>query len=132
MKKYWTGSHTKHRLRYHLVWIPKKRKRLLDKVVSKRLTEILYEGCHINKWWIEELAIKQDHIHVLIQIKPRESISKVVQLLKGVSSRILRKEFPDLEEFVWGDSLWCDGYFATTVGEVDEGIVKKYISSQSN
>ena len=132
MKKYWTGSHTKHRLRYHIVWIPKKRKRLLDKVVSKKLTEILYEGCHINKWWIESLAIKQDHIHILIQIKPRESVAKVVQLLKGGSSRILRKEFPDLEEFVWGDSLWCDGYFVTTVGEVDEGIVKRYISSQSN
>jgi putative transposase len=86
----------------------------------------------MNKWWIEELAIQQDHVHMLIQIKPRESISSVVHLLKGASSRILRKEFPELEEFLWGDSFWCDGYFAVTVGEVEEEVIKRYISSQSN
>ena len=130
MKRYWSGSHTKHRLRYHVVWIPKRRKRLLQKSIVGRLTEIIYEGCHMNKWWVEELSIQKDHVHMLIQIKPQESISSVIKRIKGVSSRLLRQEYPELEEFLWGDSLWCDGYFAVTVGEVDELVVKRYISNQ--
>ena len=105
---------------------------MLKGVLVNKLTEILYEGCKMNKWWIEELAIKPDHIHMLIQIKPRESIAEVMQKIKGVSSRRIRLEYPDLEEYEWGDSLWCDGYFAITVGEVDEKVIKKYISEQRN
>ena len=131
MKKYGSGAHTKHRLRYHVVWIPKRRKNILRKDISTRITEILYEGCKLNKWWIEELAIKTDHVHMLIQIKPRESLSSVMHKIKGVSSRLLKQEYPDLDEFLWGDSFWCDGYFAVTVGEIEEGVVKRYISSQS-
>ncbi len=67
---------------------------------------------------------------MLIQIKPSESIASVMHKIKGVSSRLLRSEFPELEEFLWGDSFWCDGYFAVTVGEVEEAVVKRYISSQ--
>lgn len=130
MKKYWTGAHTKHRLRYHVVWIPKRRKHLLVKDISNRLREIIYEGCSLNKWWVEELSIQEDHVHMLIQIKPSESIASVMHKIKGVSSRLLRSEFPELEEFLWGDSFWCDGYFAVTVGEVEEAVVKRYISSQ--
>jgi putative transposase len=54
----------------------------------------------------------------------------VVQILKGGTSRIIRQEFPDLEEFLWGDSFWADGYFAETIGNVDEEIVRKYIRDQ--
>ena len=91
----------------------------------------MYEACSINRWWIEELGIAHDHIHVMIQIKPSESVSEVVQLLKGGTSRIIRKEFPELEEFLWGDSFWADGYFAESIGKVDEEIIKKYIHDQS-
>jgi len=131
VEKYWTGSHTKHRLRYHIVWIPKRRKSILQPEIAKRLREILYEGCQMNKWWIDQLGIQTDHVHVLIQIKPKETVSEVVMKLKGVSSKLIRKEFPELEEFLWGDSLWADGYFATTVGSVNEKAVKQYIAKQS-
>lgn len=130
MRKYWTGSHTKHRLRYHVIWIPKRRKSILLPHISKRILEIIYEGCHINKWWIESVGIQEDHIHLLIQIKPKESIAQVVQILKGTTSRIIRKEYPELEEFLWGDSLWNDGYFVETVGIVNEKQIKKYIENQ--
>ena len=98
--------------------------------IASRVKELFYEACHLNKWWIEELSVNEDHVHLLIQLKPRESIAYVVQKLKGGSSRKLRKENPDLEEFIWGDSFWCDGYFAVTVGAVEEGVVKKYIQEQ--
>ena len=129
-KKYWTGSHTKHRLRYHLVWVPKYRKRVLHRKIAKRLRELFYEACKVNRWWIDELNILPDHIHMLIQIKPKESVSEVVNLLKGGSSRVIRKEYPNLEYFLWGDSLWADGYFAETVGQTDESVIKKYIKDQ--
>ena len=128
--KYWTGSHTKHRLRYHLVWIPKYRKRVLRGKISKRLKTLFYEACQVNRWWIDEIKILEDHVHMLIQIKPNESVAEVVQRLKGGSSRIMRKEYPELEDFLWGDSFWADGYFAETVGQVNEEVIKNYIKNQ--
>jgi len=85
----------------------------------------------MNRWWIGELNIRTDHVHVLIQFKPGESISKVVQILKGGSSKVIRDEFPELEEFLWGDSFWADGYFAETIGKVNENVIKKYIRAQN-
>ena len=84
----------------------------------------------MNQWWIEKINIIEDHIHVMIQIKPKDSIAEVVQILKGGTSRIIRKEFKELEEFLWGDSFWADGYFAETIGRIDEETIKKYIEDQ--
>jgi len=67
---------------------------------------------------------------MLVQFPPTISVSKAIQLLKGGSSRVLRKEFVDLEEFLWGESFWADGYFAETVGRVSEGAIRKYIQNQ--
>ncbi len=70
-------------------------------------------------------------MHLIIQTNPSDSVAEIVQRLKGGTSRIIRKEFPELQEFLWGESLWADGYFAETVGKVDEEIVKRYIKQQS-
>ena len=76
------------------------------------------------------MSVQVDHVHILIQIWPRESIADVAKKLKGGTSRVIRAEFPELEEFLWGDSFWSDGYFAETVGNVDEQVVEKYIREQ--
>ena len=128
--EYWTGAHTKHKLRYHLVWVPKYRKRVLIGKLAKRLEALLYQAADVNGWRIEELSIVNDHIHMLIQVKPDKALSKVVQLLKGGTSKVLRSEFPELEEFLWGDSLWADGYFAESVGVSDERMIRRYIREQ--
>jgi putative transposase len=130
MARYWTGGHTKHRLQIHLVWIPKYRKRVLRGKIVSRLKKLLYEACKLNRWWIGELSIQDDHVHILIQIKPNEAVAEVVQILKGGTSRVIRKEFPELEEFLWGNSFWADGYFAESVGKVDEEVIRKYIKTQ--
>jgi putative transposase len=125
-----TGSQSKYRLMYHLVWIPKYRKRILDGALKKRL-EFLFRQCaEMNGWEIEELNIQIDHVHMLIQLKPTISVSKAIQLLKGGSSRVVRQEFPELEEFLWGDSFWSDGYFAETIGRVNENVIRDYIQNQ--
>ena len=131
MGRYWKGSHTKHRLQYHVVWIPKYRRRVLRGKIAVRLKRLLYEASRVNRWWISELSIQEDHVHVMIQLGAEKSLGEVVQSLKGGTSRVLRKEFPELEEFLWGDSFWADGYFAETVGKVDEDVVKRYIRDQS-
>src|SRR5436190_13967537 len=103
---YKTGAHTKYRLMYHLVWIPKYRKRILKGKIAKRLSELFRECCDMNDWIIEELNIQPDHVHMMVQLKTTTSVSSAMQYLKGGSSRIIRKEFPELEEFLWGDSFW--------------------------
>ena len=91
----------------------------------------MFRQCaEMNDWQIEELNVQLDHVHLLIQLKPTISVSKAIQLLKGGSSRVVRQEFPELEEFLWGDSFWADGYFAETVGRVNEDMIRKYIQNQ--
>lgn len=86
----------------------------------------------MNDWSIHKLEILSDHVHLLIQISPRDSISKVVQILKGGSSRVIRQEFQELEEFLWGDSFWADGFFAETVGRTTETAIRRYLDNQRN
>jgi REP-associated tyrosine transposase len=130
--KMWSGAHTKHRLLYHLVWIPKCRTRVLHGKVAFRLRHYLYEACKVNEWWIEEIKVLPDHVHVLIQVQPSEALSDVVQRLKGGTSYKLKKEFPELEEFIWGDRFWAEGYFAETIGTKNVGALKKYIRENAD
>ena len=127
---YWTGAHTKHRMLYHIVWIPKYRKRILKGKLAARIQVLLFECADMNRWNIEELNIQVDHVHMVAQLRPDISVNKVVQLFKGSSSRIVRLEFPELEEFYWGKSFWCDGYFVETVGEVSLEKIKDYVRNQ--
>ena len=127
---YWSGAHTKHRLLYHLVWVPKYRRRILRGKIAVRVKELFHEACAVNEWEIEEMEVMPDHIHMLIQIWPRESVSRVVQILKGGSSYVLRGEFAEFAEFRWGKSFWADGYFAETVGKTNEDIIRRYIREQ--
>ncbi|HML19494.1 MAG TPA: IS200/IS605 family transposase [Candidatus Dependentiae bacterium] len=130
--KYWSGAHTRHKMLYHIVWIPKYRKRVLTGVIAEKIKELLQECADVNRWRIEELTIQRDHVHMLVQLRPDVSVSKVIQLFKGKSSYAIRKEFPDLKEFYWGksDSFWGDGFFVETVGQVSEEKIKEYIRNQ--
>mgnify|MGYP000309552320 CR=1 FL=1 len=130
MSKYWKGSQITHRLMYHLVWIPKYRKRILKGKVAIRVKELLNECADMNRWKIEELNIQPDHIHLLVRMRPEISVSRMVQLFKGMSSKIIREEFSELKEFLWGKSFWADGYFAETSGQINEEKIREYIRNQ--
>ena len=130
MSKYWKGSQTTHRLMYHLVWVPKYRKRVLKGKVAERISELLHECADLQRWKIEELNIQEDHVHILVRMRPEVSVSRMVQLFKGMSSKVIRKEFPGLKEFLWGKSFWADGYFAETAGQVHETKIREYIKNQ--
>jgi len=127
---YWVGAHTKHRIMYHIVWLPKYRRRVLRGAIAKRVKELLQECADVNRWRIDELNVQLDHIHMIVQLKPDVSVSRAVQLFKGRSSRIIRQEFPKLTEFAWGSSFWSDGFFVETVGKVDLRKIKDYVRNQ--
>ena len=129
---YWTGAHTTHRLRVHVVWIPKYRRRVLDEPVARRLTELLRQACEVEAWGLAEISVQPDHVHLLLQITPCDRLADVMQSLKGGTSHVLRAEFPHLTEFLWGEHFWADGYFAETVGQQEEAVVREYIRNQRN
>lgn len=129
---YWTGAHSTHRLLYHLVWIPKYRKRVLIGKVAIRLKQLLWEAAQVNRWWVHELAVQRDHIHMMVQLRPDKPVAYAVQIFKGGTSYRLRREFPELEEFLWGDSFWADGYFAESIGLAKEEAVRRYIRNQQH
>ena len=127
-----TGAHTKHRLLFHIVFVPKYRRKILRQDLAVRLKKLFWEGCQINDWAIHQLEILPDHVHLLIQLNPVDTVAGTVQILKGGSSKVIRKEFPELEEFLWGDSLWADGYFVETVGRATETAIRRYLENQQN
>lgn len=81
--EYWTGAHTKHRLKVHIVFIPKYRKSVLRGEIVQTIKTLFYEACEVNDWFLEKLAIETDHVHILIQYKPSKSIADIVQIFKG-------------------------------------------------
>jgi putative transposase len=95
--------------------------------IAIRLKRLMYEACKMNRWWISEMSIQSDHVHIVVELPPHMCVAEVVRIFKGGTSRVLRKEFPEMQEFLWGESFWADGYFAETVGKVDEEVVKRYI-----
>ena len=118
-------------IQYHFVWIPKYRKRALKDGIKSRLEQLFNQCSEINQFEILELSIQPDHVHLLLSAKPRYSPSEIMRLIKGGSSRIVRQEHPELEEFLWGDSFWADGYFVSTHSTVTEDIIKDYIRNQA-
>lgn len=98
--------------------------------MALRIRQLFFECCEVNDWFIHEMDVMPDHVHILIQLRPDISPAKAAMFLKGGSSRKLRKEFPELEEFLWGDSFWQDGYFMETIGRMNEKVIRDYIKNQ--
>ena len=76
----------------------------------RTLKELLQECADMNRWKIEELNIQKDHVHMLVQMNPDVAVCKMVQLFKGSSSKAIREEFPELKEFLWGNSFWAKAF----------------------
>jgi putative transposase len=130
MKRYYRGAHTKHRHMFHIVWLPKYRKKVLTGRVKDRVEALLRECAEVNGWEIQELNVQVDHVHIVIQLPPSISVSKVVQLLKGLSSKIIRAELPEIKKHLWGNDFWADGFFSETIGHCSEETILNYVRNQ--
>jgi len=130
MQYYKRGSHSTYDCRYHLVWITKYRYPVLVGDIAQRTRDIIRLICSQYQVEIIRGSLGKDHIHLYIQVPPRLAISRLVQYLKGKSSRKLQIEFASLKKRYWGKHLWAIGYFVRTAGNVTDKQVKEYIKNQ--
>jgi len=125
-------SHAVYEAKYHLVWCPKYRKKILIGAVRERVEEIFFEIGSQFEIEMEKVAIAEDHVHLLVSFPPRYSISKVVGIIKSISSSKIFEEFPKTKEKLWGGHIWEQGYFVRTIGEqVTDDVIKNYIDHHS-
>ena len=126
-----TGRGYVYSIQYHIVWCVKYRRKVLTENIENKLKEILYKIAKDNNFNIEEINGDLDHIHLLIDCTPQHYIPDIMKALKGVSARLLMKEYGnELKEKLWGGHLWNPSYFVATVSENTEEQIRNYIKSQ--
>ena len=130
MRHYKIGSHTKTDLKVHLIWTPKYRRKVLVGQVAIRARDIIRQIALEHEIEIITGKVASDHVHVLIGYRPNQDISKIVQWLKGISSRILLQEFAHLRKNFWGRHFWSRGYFAVSGGTLTDEMIYEYINEQ--
>lgn len=131
MQNYRKTSHSVYDLKCHVVWITKYRKPVLHGPVAERVRELIREICTANEVEILKGHISKDHVHLFVSIPPYLSVSRLVQLLKGKTSRKLLVENKDLNKKFWGQHLWGRGYFAASSGNVTDEVIMQYIEHQA-
>ena len=126
-----TGRHCVFKLHVHLVFVTKYRKKVFTNEILKDLEVIFKNVCQDFETEIVEMNGESEHIHLLLNYPPKVSISKLVNSLKGVSSRLIRKQYPELAKFYWKGGLWSPSYFAGSCGGAPLSIVMQYIEQQN-
>ena len=116
--------------KYHVIWCPKYRRKVLCQGVDKRLKDIIETNCKEMQAEIFEMEIMPDHVHLLVEADPQMGIHLLIKRLKGSSSRMLRQEFPHLCSRL--PTLWTNSYFVSTVGGAPMQVIKQYIENQKN
>ena len=125
------GSHSVFTLTYHMVLVVKYRTKIFDhQAIITRLKQICLQSAMKHEIIIREQEINLDHIHILFSSSPKTSLVQFIHHLKGLSSYLLFREFPEIKLYLWGGHLWTSSYFLATTGQVCLDIVKKYIKSQ--
>ena len=117
-------------IQYHIVWCVKYRHKILTTKIESSLKVILNKIAKDNKFQITLMNGDLDHIHLLIECTPQHYIPDMIKALKGVSARLLLREYPELKKKLWGGHLWNPLYFIATVSENTEEQVRNYIKSQ--
>lgn len=125
---YKSNNNVVYSCKYHVVWCPKYRRKVIVDEVEARLKELIRETCADLNVEIIEMEIMPDHVHLLLEVDPQFGIHRAVKAIKGRSSRILRSEFKTLRSRL--PSLWTNSYFVSTVGDAPLSVVKQYIENQ--
>lgn len=125
---YKSNNNIVYSCKYHVVWCPKYRRKVLTGSIETRLKENITETCSTINVEILEMEIMPDHVHLLLEVDPQFGIHKAVKQIKGVSSRILRQEFKELRTKL--PTLWTNSYFVSTVGGAPLEVIKQYIENQ--
>jgi putative transposase len=130
VKRLKSTAQTRYDLRYHFVWIPKYRKRVLEGEIKERIEGMIRFAAQIHDWEVYELAVQADHVHLYLGCQPKWSPSEVMKLIKGGTSNKIRELFPELDEVYWGSTFWADGFLVKSVGAITDKVVSQYIKAQ--
>ena len=128
--KFDTNNHSVFLLQYHLIMCIKYRNKVIDDVISERLQQIfeyIAPNYHIT---LEEWNHDMDHVHVLFRGQPNTEISKFINAYKSASSRLIKKEFPEIRKSLWKEMFWSQSYCLISTGGATIDIIKQYIQSQ--
>ena len=128
---YRSGSHTKFHHRYHLVWSPKYRYKVLNGAVRIRVRDIIRQVCAELDVTIIKGVLSRDHVHLFVEIPPHVSVSDFVRRAKGRSSRKIQQEFEHICKRYWGCRFWQRGYFSTTSGNITDDVIMRYLDKHS-
>jgi len=124
-------SHTKWKCQYHIVFIPKYRRKVLYGKIKTDVREILKKLCKYRNVEIIEGAVCADHVHLCISIPPKLSVAEFMGYLKGKSALMIYDAHPD-QGSKWNRTFWARGYYVATVGNITEEAIKKYIQEQQD
>lgn len=130
MKNYRKTSHSTYDLKYHIVWITKYRKKVLNGVIAEKCRDLIREICKTNDVEIIKGHVSQDHVHLFVSVPPNISISQLLQFLKGKSSYKMMFSFKELQKQFWGQHLWARGYFVCSSGNITDEVIMNYIENQ--
>jgi putative transposase len=122
-------NHTKWECKYHVVFIPKYRRKALYGQLREHLGEVFHTLARHKECWIEEGHVMRDHVHMLIAIPPKYAVSQVVGYIKGKSAIHLARVYGERKRNFTGQSFWARGYFVSSVGR-DEETIRRYIQNQ--
>ena len=128
LMEYKSNKNVVYSCKYHVVWCPKYRRKVLVNGVDERLKELIEEVCCENRIDVIEMVIMPDHVHLLMEVDPQFGLHKAVKLIKGRTSHVLREEYPWLRSRL--PSLWTNSYFVSTVGGAPLSVIKQYIENQ--
>ena len=129
MDEFESLSHTKWECKYHVVFIPKCRRKSLYEQLKKHLGEVFHKLAQQKESRIEAGHLMPDHVHMLISIPPKYAVSQVVGFIKGKSAIHLARVYGERKRSFVGQHFWARGFFASTVGR-DEGVIREYIKHQ--
>jgi putative transposase len=118
---------THYQIAYHFVWIPKYRRRILMGDVQKVTKESIETCCLTHGFSLLALETDEEHVHCFVSAPPKDSPAKIVGLLKGYSSRMVRQKFPSLAKRTGKEQLWTSAYFVGTAGAVSSEVIRRYI-----
>ncbi|HYG84839.1 MAG TPA: IS200/IS605 family transposase [Azospirillum sp.] len=130
MDGYRLNNNVVYSCKYHVIWCPKYRRKVLEPPIDMRLKQIIAGVCEETGSEVVEMEIMPDHVHLLVGCDPQFGIHRLVRAIKGRSSRLLREEFPRLKSRL--PSLWTNSYFVCTVGGAPLAVIKQYIENQKN
>ena len=132
IRKFDTNSHSVYLLHYHLIMCVKYRRKVIDNEISDRLKVIFLHIAPSYNVTLEEWNHDVDHVHILFRGQPNTEISKFINAYKSASSRLIKKEYPDIRKSLWKEMFWSQSFCLISTGGVTVDVIKQYIQTQGD